>query len=96
MEIVVNRVTDTYPLKFDVEVIEERSSSKHEVTLKENTYQSLKSAKTTPEQVIKAAFQFLLDREPKEAILHSFDVEVISRYFPEFPRRLPDYFDPPD
>jgi hypothetical protein len=45
----------------------------------------------TPERCLKAAFQFLLDREPKESILSSFDVRVISRYFPRFKRELPQY-----
>ena len=45
----------------------------------------------TPEQCIKAAFEFLLDREPKESILLRFDITVISRYFPEFERELPGY-----
>jgi len=93
VEIVVNGLTNTYPLKFHVEVIEKTGRSTHEVTLKENTYQSLKSPTTIPEHFIRAAFQFLLDREPKEAILRSFNVDVISRYFPEFPRCLPEYLD---
>jgi hypothetical protein len=41
--------------------------------------------------VVEAAFRFLLDREPKEAILSRFDITVISRYFPEFERELPGY-----
>ena len=45
----------------------------------------------TPEHRIKAAFQFLVDREPKESILQRFDLAVISRYFPEFERELPRY-----
>lgn len=91
MEIVVNRIQDAYPLKFHVQVTDKRGNSGYEVTLKEETYQNLKVGSTTPEQLIDAAFRFLLDREPKEAILHSFDVDVISRYFPEFSRRLPEY-----
>ena len=43
------------------------------------------------ERCLEAAFQFLLDREPKESILGRFDVAVISRYFPEFERELPRY-----
>jgi hypothetical protein len=45
----------------------------------------------TPEHCIKAAFKFLLDREPKESILRRFDITVITRYFPEFERELPRY-----
>jgi hypothetical protein len=45
----------------------------------------------TPERVIEASFRFLLAREPKEAILKSFDISAIARYFPEFERELPRY-----
>lgn len=41
--------------------------------------------------VVAASFRFLLDREPKEAILRSFDLAVIERYFPEYPDRIGDY-----
>lgn len=41
--------------------------------------------------LVKAAFHFLLDREPKEAILRQFDLNVIPHYFPEFERALPCY-----
>jgi hypothetical protein len=47
--------------------------------------------KHTPERCVEAAFRFLLDREPKEAILRRFDVTVISRYLPEFEQELPRY-----
>lgn len=32
--------------------------------------------------------KFLLEREPKEAILRSFDLTVIGRYFPEYERQI--------
>jgi hypothetical protein len=38
----------------------------------------------TPEQLIEASFVFLLEREPKEAILRRFELPVIERYFPEY------------
>jgi hypothetical protein len=38
-----------------------------------------------PERLIEASFEFLLAREPKEAILRRFDLPVIERYFPEYP-----------
>ena len=34
---------------------------------------------------------FLIDREPKEAILAAFDIDVIRRYFPEFDDAFPGY-----
>jgi hypothetical protein len=40
----------------------------------------------TPEELLDASFRFLLEREPKEAILRQFDLPLIERYFPEYPR----------
>ncbi len=38
----------------------------------------------TPEELIEASFEFLLEREPKESILGRFELPVIERYFPEY------------
>lgn len=40
----------------------------------------------TPEELIEASFRFLLEREPKESILRQFELPVIERYFPDYPR----------
>jgi hypothetical protein len=45
----------------------------------------------TPVAFVRAAFAFLLDREPKESILRRFDVTVIARYFPEFEETIGSY-----
>jgi hypothetical protein len=36
------------------------------------------------EPLIKASFEFLLEREPKESILSAFALPVIERYFPDY------------
>ena len=54
-------------------------------------YLRLTAGKHKPESFLDAAFRFLLDREPKEAILRRFDAAIIERYFPEFERELPHY-----
>jgi hypothetical protein len=90
-KIEVRRSGDGDPLAFDVVVREANGESRHHVTLSQATYQRLTSGQHTPERCLEAAFRFLLDREPKESILSRFDVDVISRYFPEFPRELPKY-----
>lgn len=41
--------------------------------------------------LVEASFRFLLDREPKEAILAAFDLPVIARYFPEYPGTIGSY-----
>ena len=77
------------PARFAVIIREGGSISRHEVTMSSQSF--AKHADRAPEQVIDAAFRFLLDREAKESILARFDLETIARYFPEFERTLPDY-----
>lgn len=36
------------------------------------------------EELLRASFLFLLEREPNTSILDSFDLPVIARYFPEY------------
>jgi len=40
----------------------------------------------TPERLLEASFEFLLEREPASSILSHFALPVIERYFPEYPR----------
>ena len=86
----VRRVADD-PLAFDVVVREGQGETRHHVTMSRATAERLAAGQHTPESCLEAAFRFLLDREPKEAILSRFDVDVIKRYFPEFERELPRY-----
>jgi len=39
-----------------------------------------------PEVLLRASFEFLLAREPKESILRQFELPAIERYFQEYPR----------
>jgi hypothetical protein len=80
-------------LRFDVVVREDKSESRHDVTMSAEICARLTAGRHTPERCITAAFRFLLDREAKESILSRFDIEMISRYFPEFERELPRYLE---
>ena len=86
----ISLTRDADPFEFDV-VIREGGETCHHVTMARALHQRLTAGKATPGACIEAAFRFLLDREPKESILRSFDIAVISRYFPEFERELPGY-----
>jgi hypothetical protein len=77
--------------EFDVVVRDGKGETRHCVTMAAETFERLAAGRYTAERVIEAAFQFLLDHEPKESILRAFDVTVISRYFPEFEKELPRY-----
>jgi hypothetical protein len=41
-----------------------------------------------PTELVRRSFAFLLAREPKTAILSTFDLPVIARYFPEYEERI--------
>jgi len=79
------------PYEFNVTVRERGTETRHRVTMADATYSQLAGERATPERVIEAAFEFLLEREPKESILSSFDVTVISRYFPSFEEEITNY-----
>jgi hypothetical protein len=42
----------------------------------------------SPEELLEESFRFLLEREPNTSILNSFDLPVISRYFPEYEQEI--------
>ena len=87
----VERTADGDPLAFAVTVQDGKGETRHAVTMSRQLCTRLTAGAEAPERVVEAAFRFLLDREPKEAILSRFDITVISRYFPEFERELPGY-----
>jgi hypothetical protein len=77
---------DRYEIQ--VTVKERGSESHHRVTLKKTDYERLTGGEVSPESLLTESFRFLLEREPKEAILSSFDLTVIGRYFPEYEREI--------
>jgi len=46
----------------------------------------LTQGRFSTEELVSRSFDFLLAREPNTSILRSFDLAVISRYFPEYER----------
>jgi hypothetical protein len=71
---------------FAVVVRENDTQSQHSVTLDDAYYQLLTQGKVAKEELIRKSFQFLLEREPKESILSTFNLNMVKRYFPEFER----------
>lgn len=84
--------SDKDSIVYRVEVIEEDSKTTHKVELNRDDYQNFTDGKIAPEELVKCSFEYLLDREPKESILSSFNVSVISHYFPEYARDIISYF----
>jgi len=81
------------PLQFEVVVQDGSGATLHQVTMSKSDFERLSQRRATAEECVRAAFLFLLDREPKESILRRFDVSVIGRYFPDFVRDFPHYRD---
>jgi hypothetical protein len=67
---------------------EDGSTTSHEVTLSLADFERLGRNFRSLDEFVRACFRFLLEREPKESILTSFDVSAISRYFPDFEERI--------
>jgi len=75
-----------------VTVAEDGSETHHSITFTRADFQRLAVGGVDPGRLVRASFEFLLEREPKESILRSFPLPVIGRYFPgyelEIRRRL--------
>jgi hypothetical protein len=80
--ITVNPIDST---TFEV-IVEAGTKTTHKVTLKPSYYEKLTSKRATPAALVEKSFEFLLDRESNTSILRSFDLPVISQYFPEYER----------
>ena len=65
-----------------------KSTTQHVVQLSNDFYKSLTDGKVSHENLIKASFEFLLERESNNSILSQFDLEVISHYFPEYEKEI--------
>lgn len=67
-----------------VTVGEDAGATDHEVAVSADTLASLAPGAADPEALVRASFEFLLTREPRESILRRFDLMVIRRYFPDW------------
>ena len=75
-------------LRYRVTVQEGNTSTQHLVSLQESYRNQLAGPDTSVEQLLRKSFEFLLAREAKESILKSFDLRIISRYFPEYEKEI--------
>ncbi|MGC9347229.1 MAG: hypothetical protein ACP5JG_03730 [Anaerolineae bacterium] len=71
-----------------VTVQEGNDATRHKATVDRDDFGRLTGGDTTPEALVRASFEFLLEREPKESILRSFNLMIINRYFPGYEREI--------
>ena len=83
MAIHVTCAADGDGYRCQVEVSDARSTSRHVVRVSRRDIERWARGRSV-EQLVRASFDFLLQRESKESILKEFDLSVIKRYFPEF------------
>ncbi len=86
----VKQVDEGDPQGFEVCVQVGTGESRHRVTVSGDTLAALGNGNDGAE-LVRASFEFLLEREPKEAIMSRFDLTVISRYFPEYEGQIARY-----
>ncbi len=79
------------PYEFAVTVKGSGGETHHEVTMTQLTYEKLTGSQVSSESCVEAAFEFLLEREPQDSILTSFDITAIFTYYPEFETEFPGY-----
>lgn len=76
------------PNEFRVTVVEGSTESSHRVTARPADVERIAGEKLDAAGLVKMAFEFLLEHEPKESILPVFELMLIARYFPSFEREM--------
>ncbi|MCX5660807.1 MAG: hypothetical protein NTW19_13960 [Planctomycetota bacterium] len=74
---------------YDVRVQQAGKDYDFRVTLSWSDYEHWSHGRVAPERVVRAAFEFLLAREPAAEILPKFDCSIIRRYFTDVDAELP-------
>ena len=78
-------ITPRAEREFDVRVGEPEDGTTHRVTVPEDLIEELGLPEDDLERVVRESFEFLLEREPASSIMSEFSLDVIARYFPEYP-----------
>lgn len=84
---VVCRLT---PAGFSCDVIVgiDPGATRHTVAVSQDALARLAPGHYDPEELVRASFEFLLEREPRESVLRSFELPVIERYFPGYESQI--------
>ena len=88
MEILITKLTKD---KFEI-TVSANQITKHIVFVTDEILFNLTKNKVSKEDLLNFSFNFLLERESNNSILSSFDLTVISKYFPEYTQKVSDKF----
>lgn len=74
-----------------------KTTTRHRVTVTAADLRRFGGETVGPEELLEASFRFLLERESNTSIMDSFELPIISRYFPEYESQISRYLknDPP-
>jgi hypothetical protein len=64
------------------------AGTSHEVSVPAGFAASLGCGHVATGELVRASFEFLLEREPATSILREFSLDVISQYFPGYPAEI--------
>ena len=64
------------------------AGTSHDVTVPAGFAASLGCDQVDEEDLVRASFEFLLEREPATSIMRAFSLDVISRFFPSYPTEI--------
>ena len=84
MSIFIKELSDN---KFEI-TLNKKSITKHIVLVTDEYHDTLTKKKISKKKLLEYSFQFLLDREPNTSILSFFELNIISKYFPEFENEI--------
>ncbi len=87
MTILIKELSDD---EFQV-TVDAKNPTSHNVTLTDDAHQNLTNGKVSKKELIEFSFKFLLEREPNTSILSSFELSVISTYFPEYRKTVKEW-----
>ena len=87
MTILIKELSDE---EFQVTVNAKKITS-HNVILTDDVHQNLTNGKVSKKELIEFSFKFLLEREPNTSILSSFELSMISTYFPEYIKAVKEW-----
>ena len=80
MSISIKKLSDDV---FEV-IVADSITTVHKVTVTDQNHTDLTDNNVTKTQLLEFSFKFLLEREPNTSILSSFDINVITKYFPDY------------
>jgi hypothetical protein len=72
----------------EVTVGTDPAATRHTVAVSQADLERFAPGHYDPEELVRASFDFLLEREPRESILRQFELPVIERYFPGYGRHI--------